>query len=153
MIDKLLEAVPADVAGDCHILFAGGIHDAVSASMVAAMAAPLAERGMKIGVLLGTAYLFTEEAVESGAIVKGFQEVAIRCERTVTLETGPGHSTRCAETPFAQSFQDEKRKLLRDGRSSEEIRDALEMLNIGRLRVASRDRPERFASGCRRERR
>ena len=138
MIDKLLDAVPAGDSGDCHVLFAGGIHDAVSASMVAAMAAPLAERGMKIGVLLGTAYLFTEEAVESGAIVKGFQEVAIECDRTVTLETGPGHSTRCAETPFARSFQEEKRKLLREGRSSEEIRDALEMLNIGRLRVASK---------------
>ena len=138
MIDKLLDSVPASDSGDCHVLFAGGIHDAVSASMVAAMAAPLAERGMKVGVLLGTAYLFTEEAVESGAIVRGFQEVAIRCDRTVTLETGPGHSTRCAETPFARSFQEEKRKLLRDGRSSEEIRDALEMLNIGRLRVASK---------------
>ncbi len=138
MIDRLLDAMPADGAAEFHVLFAGGIHDAVSASMVAAMAAPLSRRGVKIGVLLGTAYLFTEEAVESGAIVKGFQDVAIGCERTVTLETGPGHSTRCAETPFARSFQEEKRKLVQQGRSPEEIRDALEMLNIGRLRVASK---------------
>ena len=138
MIDKLLDALPAGEEADCHVLFAGGIHGAASAAMVAAMAAPLSERGVRIGVLLGTAYLFTHEAVASGAIVKGFQEEAVRCERTVTLETGPGHSTRCADTAFAKAFRDEKRSLLRAGRSPEEIRDALEMLNIGRLRVASK---------------
>ena len=44
-----------------------------SASMVAALAAPLAERGVAIGVLMGTAYLFTREAVDGGAIMPRFQ--------------------------------------------------------------------------------
>ncbi len=43
----------------------GGIHDGVSAAMVAAMTAPLSRRGMKVGVLIGTAYLFTKEAVRN----------------------------------------------------------------------------------------
>src|SRR5215470_10080055 len=105
MIDALLEHVPPGGFEDCHVLFAAGIHDALSASMVAAMAAPLAERGAKVGVLLGTAYLFTKEAVSSGAIVPGFQDEAVRCDRTVLLESGPGHSTRCADTAFAALFQ------------------------------------------------
>ena len=138
MIDVLLEALPAGELSACHVLFAGGVHDALSASMVAAMAAPLAERGAKVGVLLGTAYLFTDEAVASEAIVKGFQDEAMRCRRTVLLETGPGHSTRCADTAFADAFLREKQRLLREGRSPEEIRNELEMLNIGRLRVASK---------------
>src|SRR5690606_8016651 len=50
--------------GDLELLFAGGIHDARSAAAVAALAAPLAERGANIGVLMGTGYLFTAEAVE-----------------------------------------------------------------------------------------
>ena len=75
-----------------HILMAGGIHDGLSAAMVAAMTAPLTERGMKVGVLIGTAYLFTKEAVESGAIVEKFQEAALACNETVLLETGPGHA-------------------------------------------------------------
>src|SRR5437867_6932478 len=49
------------------LLFAGGIHDHRSAAMVAALAAPLAERGAAAGVLMGTAYLFTQEAVATGA--------------------------------------------------------------------------------------
>ncbi|WP_241255520.1 nitronate monooxygenase, partial [Candidatus Protofrankia californiensis] len=60
-----------------HVLFAGGVHDEQSAVMVAAAAAPLAERGARIGVLMGTAYLFTAEAVTSGAILPGFQQVAV----------------------------------------------------------------------------
>src|SRR5207249_172693 len=81
---------------------------------------------------------FTEEAVASGAIIKGFQEEALRCDRTVLLETGPGHSTRCADTPYAKVFREEERRLARLGLSAEDIRLALEDLNLGRLRIASK---------------
>ncbi len=103
MIERLLEVSP-QIAADLHILFAGGIHDARSGAMISAMAAPLAARGIKIGVLMGTAYLFTKEAVENGAVVAGFQQEAVKCTRTVNLETGPGHASRCCVTPFAREF-------------------------------------------------
>nr|MBA3947194.1 SDR family NAD(P)-dependent oxidoreductase [Herpetosiphonaceae bacterium] len=138
MIDVLLQDVPASEARHCHILFAGGIHDAMSASMVATLAAPLAERGMQIGVLMGTSYLFTEEAVAAGAIMAGFQEEAVRCEQTALLETGPGHATRCAETAFVDLFRQEKQRLLAAGEAGEELRSVLEDLNLGRLRIASK---------------
>ncbi len=140
MIETLLEHLPPDRARaeEYHVLFAGGIHDSLSASMVAVMAAPLAERGVRIGVLMGTAYLFTEEAVASGAIMRGFQEEALRCDRTALLETGPGYVTRCAATPYVQVFLEEKRRLARQGISGDEIRLALEELNLGRLRIASK---------------
>jgi NAD(P)H-dependent flavin oxidoreductase YrpB (nitropropane dioxygenase family) len=56
-IEKLLAR---DRLNDVSVLFAGGIHDARPARMVATLAAPLAARGAKIGVLMGTAHLFTE---------------------------------------------------------------------------------------------
>ena len=46
-------------------------------------------------MLTGTAYLFTEEAVRSGAIEPGFQHEAIECRETMLLESGAGHATRC----------------------------------------------------------
>src|SRR6202035_216355 len=79
MVEKLIAAIgPKDDATEYHILFAGGVHDGMSAAMVAALAAPLTARGVRVGGLMGTAYLFTKEAVETGAIVKKFQEAAIR---------------------------------------------------------------------------
>jgi polyketide-type polyunsaturated fatty acid synthase PfaA len=138
MIDTLLEALPTSDMADCHVLFAGGIHDAISTAMVATLAAPLAERQAKIGVLLGTAYVFTQEAVSTGAILEGFQQEAIHCTQTVLLETGPGHATRCAATSYTGMFEREKQRLSAAGRSVEDIREVLEELNLGRLRIASK---------------
>lgn len=123
---------------ELSVVFAGGIHDARSAAMVSALAAPLAARGAKVGVLMGTAYLFTPEAVASGAIVPGFQEAALACERTVLLETGPGHATRCAETDYVRAFQAERRRLREAGLPAQEVWLRLEELNLGRLRLASK---------------
>ncbi|SEQ56694.1 polyketide-type polyunsaturated fatty acid synthase PfaA, partial [Solimonas aquatica] len=138
MIEVLLNHVKPGEEKDVHVLFAGGVHDARSAAMVAAMTAPLAARGMKVGALMGTIYLFTDEIVGTGAIVEGFQQQALLCKRTKNLETGPGHATRCAATQFADDFFAQRRELIRKGTSAEEIRDVLEDLNLGRLRIASK---------------
>ena len=138
MIRVLLDQVkPADAA-NVHVLFAGGINDSLSSAMVAAMAAPLAERGMKVGVLMGSAYLFTQDIVESGAIVSGFQSEAVACKRTVSLATGPGHASRCADTAFAREFFDTRRSMIAKGAPASEISEVLEDLNLGRLRIASK---------------
>ncbi len=139
MVRVLLEAdLTPEQAGDVHVLFAGGIHDAASGAMVSAIAQPLVERGMKIGVLLGTAYLFTQEIVSTGSLTQGFQSVAVECQDTVLLETGPGHAIRCADTNYVHSFEAEKQRLKSDGRPPEVIRDELENANLGRLRIASK---------------
>jgi NAD(P)H-dependent flavin oxidoreductase YrpB (nitropropane dioxygenase family) len=89
MVEVLLEYIGNRPADDLHVVFAGGIHDGLSAGMVAALSAPLADKGVKVGVLIGTAYLFTEEAVKGGAITARFQQEALACGDTVLLETGP----------------------------------------------------------------
>lgn len=137
MVDVLLE-FSAGATSDCHILLAGGIHDGRSAAMAAALASPLAARGMRIGVLAGTAYLFTREAVESGAIVADFQKASLECSETVLLEVSPGHAIRCFPNEFVNEFEREKQRLNADARSRDEVREALEMLNLGRLRIASK---------------
>ena len=137
-IRVLLQKIARADAAQVHVLFAGGINDARSAAMVSAMAAPLAERGMRVGVLMGSAYLFTQEIVSTGAIVPEFQAQAISCRRTVNLESGPGHATRCAATPFADEFYAERRRLIGAGASADEVRERLEDMNLGRLRMASK---------------
>jgi acyl transferase domain-containing protein/NAD(P)H-dependent flavin oxidoreductase YrpB (nitropropane dioxygenase family)/NADP-dependent 3-hydroxy acid dehydrogenase YdfG len=127
-----------DRAEELSVVFAGGIHDGVSGAMVATAAAELAAHGAKVGVLMGTAYLFTEEALASGAIQPAFHEAALACERTVLLETSPGHATRCADTPYVATFAAERRRLEGEGRDRAEIWEALERLNLGRLRLAAK---------------
>jgi malonyl CoA-acyl carrier protein transacylase len=139
MIEELLRFLEnSRQPEEYHVLFAGGIHDALSASMAALMAAPLAERGVRVGFQLGSAYLFTQEAVDTGAIVHSYQHELLQCDHTILLETGIGHANRCIETPFTGSFIEEKRRLSAEGKSANEIQNKLESLSRGRLRIASK---------------
>jgi len=123
---------------EMSIVFAGGIHDAQSAAMIAAMAAPLAAGGAKVGVLMGTAYLFTKEAVKTGAILQGYQDAVLHAQDTVLLETAPGHATRCLATEYVDQFTEERKRLREDGLSPQDTWAALEQLNVGRLRIAAK---------------
>lgn len=134
-IERLL--LEDDLSG-ISIFFAGGIHDALSAAFISVMAAPLAARGAKIGVLMGTAYIFTHEAVSTGAVLEQFQQQAILHKETVLLETAPGHETRCLYSPFADFFNKEKQRLAKAGLDKKEIWKHLEELNVGRLRIAAK---------------
>lgn len=136
-VDTLLQS-PIHDYEDMQILFAGGIHDALSAAMVSVIASPLVERGVKIGVLMGTAYLFTKEIVEAGAIVPEFQSQAVNCKKTDLLNSGLGYSTRCAHTPFCDDFNQVRDKLIATGNPNDVIREELESFNLGRLRIASK---------------
>jgi acyl transferase domain-containing protein/NAD(P)H-dependent flavin oxidoreductase YrpB (nitropropane dioxygenase family)/NADP-dependent 3-hydroxy acid dehydrogenase YdfG len=139
MIDTLVEQPMSRAQAEAiHVLLAGGISDARSAAMAGAIAAPLAAKGIRVGFLMGTAYIFTAEAVATGAIMPDFQRVAIECERTVGLATGPGHVSRCALTPFAETFWQTRRELEAAGVAPNEIRGRLEDLSLGRLRLASK---------------
>jgi acyl transferase domain-containing protein/NAD(P)H-dependent flavin oxidoreductase YrpB (nitropropane dioxygenase family)/NADP-dependent 3-hydroxy acid dehydrogenase YdfG len=137
MMRVLLERLPPG-SSDCHVLLAGGIHDGKSAAMAAATASAASDHGVNVGVLLGTAYLFTPEATECGAITPVFQEAALAGEGTVLLESGPGHATRCLPSPFSEEFAAEKRRLRDAGEPPDVVRDGLERLNVGRLRIAAK---------------
>lgn len=121
-----------------EVFFAGGIHDSFSSAFVSIMSAPLATGGAKVGVLMGSAYIYTREAVDSGAILPSFQEQALKQGETVLLETAPGHETRCLRSPFTSYFKEEKRKLEQAGVDKKQIWESLEQLNVGRLRIASK---------------
>ncbi|MBL1068753.1 type I polyketide synthase [Streptomyces sp. 7-21] len=128
---------PAAAAG-LRVLFAGGVHDERSAAMVAALAAPLMRRGVPVGLLMGTAYLFTEEAVRTGAIRPAFQRQVVAARATELLRTAPGHATRCVASPFTAEFQRAREELRSRGVPERQVWEELERLNLGRLRIASK---------------
>ena len=121
-----------------HVLLAGGIHDALSAAMASALLAPLAARGAKVGVLMGTAYIATHEAVSAGAVLPRFQQQAIASQTTELVETAPGHAIRCVPSGFTQLFEREKARLQALAIEPKQIWKDLEALTVGRLRVASK---------------
>ncbi|MCB1690302.1 MAG: acyltransferase domain-containing protein, partial [Halioglobus sp.] len=139
MIDTLLASGLTDAEfADLKLLFAGGIHDAVSTAMVSALVQPLKQRGAQVGVLMGTAYIFTDEAVSTGAVVPKFQQIAQSSRYTEIADTGGGHAIRMAPTVYYETFLQEKARLEAGGLNPQEVRKALDESNIGRLRLASK---------------
>ncbi|MEU5429607.1 SDR family oxidoreductase [Streptomyces olivoreticuli] len=121
-----------------EVLFAGGVHDERSAAMVAALSAGLTRRGGAVGVLMGTAYLFTREAVECGAVQPLFQRTVLTAQSTVLLDTAPGHVTRCVPSPFTDTYRTHQEELREQGVPRRQAWERLERLNLGRLRIASK---------------
>jgi acyl transferase domain-containing protein/NAD(P)H-dependent flavin oxidoreductase YrpB (nitropropane dioxygenase family)/NAD(P)-dependent dehydrogenase (short-subunit alcohol dehydrogenase family)/acyl carrier protein len=140
MIDCLLAEIDQNTNKETEIfvLFAGGIHDATSAAFVQVISAPLLRKGVKIGIQMGTSYLFTHEIVNSGALSRAFQNNAINCEHTVCLQSGPGHVSRCAFTPFAKKFVQKRNELLQSQVPADQRRERLDKLVTGRLMLASK---------------
>ena len=140
MVDTLTDEIDSGrvEAESLNILFAGGIHDDFSSAMVQIISSPLASRGVRIGLLMGSGYLFCREIVESEAVVPSFQRTMIECGETVRLVTGPGHASCCARSPFTEAFFQERRRQREDDVPLEERRERLDDLVLGRLRVASK---------------
>ncbi|WP_371273139.1 SDR family NAD(P)-dependent oxidoreductase [Streptomyces sp. MUSC 14] len=138
VLEEYLASADDDVARQLEVFFAGGIHDERSAAMVAALAAPLTARGAAVGVLMGTAYLFTEEAVAHGAIRPLFQRQVLSATTTALLRTAPGHATRCVPSPFTGDYPGREAALRAQGLTDREVWEGLERLNVGRLRIASK---------------
>ncbi|BET26629.1 acyl transferase domain-containing protein [Limnobacter thiooxidans] len=134
-VSRMLEQ---DDLTSLHVLFAGGIHDEVSAAMVSVIAAPLAARGAKVGVLMGTAYITTPEAVQHGAVLEEFQRQTLEGQETALIETAPGHAIRCLPSGFIDLFNQEKERLSQAGVDTKAAWAQLESLTVGRLRIATK---------------
>ena len=134
----LARSLRHDKGSRCGVLFAGGISTALSGAMVSAIVAPLADRNVNVGVLVGTGYLFTREAVECGAINSGFQDAILAARRTTILDCGGGYQIRAAPNPFCRAFDEEKQRLIAQGLPAEKVRMDLEHLVLGRLRIAAK---------------
>lgn len=119
-------------------LFAGGICDEFSAAFIRVMAAPLAARDAKVGLQAGTAYLYTDEAVETGAITPEYRELLENSKTTLLLKSGAGQETRAVPSAFTEFFLSEKERMEKEGMETAAVLLKLEDLNLGRLRIASK---------------
>ncbi len=121
------------------VLFAGGIATPEAALMAGALGVALEQRGIPCGIQMGTAYLFADETVASGAVSSVYAEVLRGCARTTVFGEGIHLPTRCAATAFPDQLRKLERELSTAGALSLlERKQAIETANAGHLRIAAK---------------
>ncbi len=143
-IETLLD-LPSDQRPDVNVLFAGGIISAAGSHFISAMTALLAKEGLKIGIQLGTAYLFTKEIVETGAITPVYQQVVQEHKCTTIIGSTVGLACRTADTNFAgQIMKNEHCRLADDAMNLGLRKSAFEKDNLGSLLISAKGKTPDF---------
>ena len=104
-IEKIL-ALPDKRRQVLTAVFAGGVGTRYGSYFISGASAVLAAKGVKVGIQVGSAYLFTREIMETGAIQKIYQEVVCRGERTILTGETVGLTSRTVPTPFTEKMLD-----------------------------------------------
>ncbi|PSG98480.1 hypothetical protein BRD56_00665 [Thermoplasmatales archaeon SW_10_69_26] len=132
--DVALQEV-ASVGEDVKVLLAGGISDDETAAMAGTLAAGVDEA--RVGVLMGTAYLATEEIVATGATTPEYQRLVLASRETEVTGETVGIRARSAPTPFTDRVQELEQELVNEGVDLDERKERVEDENLGATRLAA----------------
>ncbi|MGM0643067.1 MAG: SDR family NAD(P)-dependent oxidoreductase [Thermodesulfobacteriota bacterium] len=136
-VEKLLENPEIDLS-NLTLIFAGGISTCYASYFISGFASKLAEKGARIGLQVGTAYLFTREITETGSIKKQYQDIIAKETETVVVGKSVGLASRTAPTEFAQMMLDTEQEMIKNRESLEDRKRAFEKKNIGSLLIGAK---------------
>ncbi|MGC9030050.1 MAG: SDR family NAD(P)-dependent oxidoreductase [Desulfomonilaceae bacterium] len=119
-------------------LFAGGIGSPLGAAFIGGMAADLAAAGLQMGLQIGTAYLASREAVETGAITPTYQKLTVESDKTVVIGKTVNTRARAAHSPMTEQLIAREWERARNGVPLPVRKELYEKDNLGALRLASK---------------
>ncbi|MBU1696726.1 MAG: nitronate monooxygenase, partial [Proteobacteria bacterium] len=123
---------------DVYLVFAGGISTCFASFFISGLTSFLAARGAKIGIQVGTAYLFTDEIVESKCIKSQYRDIIIRENETMVIGKSLGLASRTAPTRFARMMLETEAEMIKNKDSLEKRKRAFEKKNIGSLLIGAK---------------
>jgi len=123
---------------DLFLVFAGGISTCFASFFISGLSSFLAAKGAKIGIQVGTAYLFADEIVATKAIKKQYQEIIIHENETMVIGKSLGLASRTAPTAFAKMVLKNESEMQKNKESLEKRKRAFEKNNIGSLIIGAK---------------
>ncbi|MCM2284394.1 MAG: SDR family oxidoreductase [Desulfobacula sp.] len=117
---------------NCRIILAGGIFNRETAFMAAMLGAD--------AIQMGTAYLATQEIVETGALVPLYQQMILKSPLAGTVVSGrnTGLRVRSLRTPRMESILSLEREFAAGRRDEASFRERMEKMAAGSLFTAAR---------------
>jgi len=123
---------------DVYLVFAGGISTCFSSFFISGLTSFLANKGAKIGMQVGTAYLFADEIVETKCIKSQYRDIIIQENETMVIGKSLGLASRTAPTKFAKSMLEVEARMIKNKDSLEKRKRAFEKKNIGSLLIGAK---------------
>jgi len=136
-IQTLLEQEPAEMKKQT-LIFAGGVSSKTGSSFISGIASILSKKQFKIGVSVATSYLYTVEAINTGALKSMYQNLIIEHKDTSLIGHSLGFPTRTLKTPFSIKILENELKRIREKKSLEERRKLFESENQNGLLIAAK---------------
>ncbi len=134
---RLLEKYDRDLSS-LSLVFAGGISSCFASYFMSGMTSHLAARGAKIGLQVGTAYLFTREITETGSMTKQYQQIISKENRTVVVGKSVGLASRTAPTEFAKMMLETEQEMIAGNDSLDKRKRSFEKKNLGSLLIGAK---------------
>ncbi|MEN8210707.1 MAG: beta-ketoacyl synthase N-terminal-like domain-containing protein, partial [Thermodesulfobacteriota bacterium] len=121
-----------------YLVFAGGISTCYASMFISGLTSFLAAKGAKIGIQVGTAYLFADEIVETKCIKSQYREIIINENETMVIGKSLGLASRTAPTQFAKMMVENEALMLKNKESLEKRKRSFEKRNIGSLLIGAK---------------
>ena len=121
-----------------YLVFAGGISTRFASYFISGLTSFLAAKGAKIGIQVGTAYLFADEIVESKCIKSQYREIIIKENATMVIGKSLGLASRTAPTEFARMMVENEAVMLKNRESLSKRKRSFEKRNIGSLLIGAK---------------
>lgn len=123
---------------DIYLVFAGGISTCFASFFMSGLTSFLAARGAKIGIQVGTAYLFADEIVATQCIKPQYRDILLAENETMVIGKSLGLASRTAPTRFARMMLETEALMLKNKESLEDRKRAFEKKNIGSLLIGAK---------------
>jgi hypothetical protein len=123
---------------DVYLIFAGGISTCFASFFISGLTSFLAAKGAKIGLQVGTAYLFTDEIVETQCMKSQYRDIILQENETMVIGKSLGLASRTAPTQFARMMLEMEAEMIKNKESLEKRKRAFEQKNIGSLLIGAK---------------
>jgi malonyl CoA-acyl carrier protein transacylase len=120
------------------IIFAGGIGTKTGSNFISGMTSVLAAQGASVGISAGTAYLFTEEIIKTGAMKELYQKLLLEKDDTVIIGGTLGLSTRTIHSPNSTRIFENEYENIKSKVPLNERKFNFEQNNLGTLLIAAK---------------
>ncbi len=136
---QYVEQIKNSLNKKIRVIFAGGLGTSLSSAIISTITA-FHRDILSVGIQLGTAYLFTEEIIETGALSEQYRKLLIKHDTTRVIGSTVNIRARVLPTKCIDETIERELSRIQSGISLQERKKLYEQDNLGGLLVAAKGR-------------